>query len=448
MAVTEIHAIRTTLNKALDYIMNPKKTDDRLLVDGFGCSPETAALQFELTKKNFLKEKGILGFHIIQSFSPGEVNYETAHKIGMKLAEKIFDGKFQFVCATHIDRGHVHNHIIANSVSFENGDKFLSKKHTMYDIRNFSDELCRENGLSVITEPKEKGRSQYEHGLDKKGKSWKSLLRQNIDKAILKTQSWDEFLLYMQKLNYEIKQGKYISFRAEDQERFIRSKTLGTDYTEERLRERISGARTNPTVSLIIDIENCFKEKQRNPETFRQWATVQNLKTMANTVNYLTERNMLSYSALSEKHTALKEKYNADRTRIKEVEQRLKIIAEDIKNIDNYRKHKPVVDKFETVVFKEKFRHEHESELIIFTAAEKYLKKRFGGEKAPLIKELRAEQKRLYAEKDRLYSSYNATKSEIKELDMVMKNVDMILGKDKEKDRQRDVQRKRSGELE
>lgn len=157
---------------------------------------------------------------------------------------------------------------------------------------------------------------------------------------------------------------------------------------------------------------------------------------------------MLSYSALSEKHTALKEKYNADRTRIKEIEQRLKTIAEDIQNIDNYRKNKPVADKLKAVVFKEKFRREHESELIIFTAAEKYLKKRFDGGKAPLIKELRAEQKKLYAEKDKLYSSYNSAKSEIKELDTVMKNVDMILGKDKEKDRQRDVQRKRSGELE
>lgn len=444
MAVTEIHAIRTTLNKALDYIMNPKKTDNTLLVDGFGCSPETAALQFELVKRNNFKTGGKLGFHVIQSFSPGEVNYETAHKIGIELADKIFEGRFQYVCATHIDRGHVHNHIIANSVSFKDGKKFYDQKKTMYQIREFSDELCRENGLSVITEPKEKGRSQYEHSLDKKGKSWKSLLRKNIDKAILKTQSWDEFLLYMQKLKYEIKQGKYISFRAEGQERFIRSKTLGTDYTEERLRERISGARTNPTVSLIIDIENCFKEKQRNPEAFRQWATVQNLKTMANTVNYLTERNMLSYSALSEKHTALKEKYNADRSRIKEIEQRLKVIAEDIKNIDNYRKHKPVADKLETVVFKEKFRREHESELIIFTAAEKYLKKKFDGGKAPLIKELRAEQKKLYAEKDKLYSSYNTTKSEIKELDTVMKNVDMILGKDKEKS----VQKQRTNELE
>ncbi len=113
-----------------------------------------------------------------------------------------------------------------------------------------------------------------------------------------------------------------------------------------------------------------------------------------------------------------------------------------------YRKHKPVADKLETVVFKKKFRRKHESELIIFTAAEKYLKERFGGEKAPLIKELRAEEKKLYAEKDRLYSSYNAAKTEIRELDTVMKNVDMILGKDKEKDRQRDIQRKRSGELE
>lgn len=424
--------------------MNPKKTDNTLLVDGFECSPETAALQFELVKRNNFKTGGKLGFHVIQSFSPGEVNYETAHRIGMELADKIFEGRFQCVCAMHIDRGHVHNHIIANSVSFIDGKKFYDQKKTMYIIREFSDELCRENGLNVITEPKEKGRSQYEHSLDKKGKSWKSLLRKNIDEAILKTQSWDEFLLYMQKLNYEIKQGKYISFRVDGQERFIRSKTLGTDYTEERLRERIAGARVNPTVSLIIDIENCFKEKQRNPEAFRQWATVQNLRSMADTINYLTERNMLSYSALSEKHTALKEKYNADRTRIKEIEQRLKTIAEDIQNVDNYRRHKPVADKLESVVFKEKYKREHESELIIFTSAEKYLKKRFGGEKAPLIKELRAEQKKLYAEKDELYSSYNVAKSEIKELDNVMKNVDMILGKEKEKS----VQKQRTNELE
>lgn len=237
MAVTEIHAIKTTLNKALDYIMNPKKTDNTLLVDGYHCAPEAAALQFALTKKNFGKQDGILGFHVIQSFSPGEVDYETAHRLGQELADKIFDGKFQYVCAMHIDRGHVHNHIIANSVSFENGNKFLSRRSTMYEIRKISDELCRENGLSVIAEPKEKGRSQYERSLEKNGQSWKALLRKNIDSAILNAKDFDEFLKIMETQHYEIKRGKYISFRAEGQERFTRGKTLGYDYTEERLRE-------------------------------------------------------------------------------------------------------------------------------------------------------------------------------------------------------------------
>ena len=261
MAVTEIHAIKSTLNKALDYIMNPKKTDDTLLVDGYHCAPETAALQFNLTKKNFGKEDGILGFHVIQSFSPGEVDYETAHRLGQELADKIFNGRFQYVCATHIDRGHVHNHIIANSVSFENGNKFLSRRSTMYEIRKISDELCRENGLSVIEQPKEKGRSQYERTLEKKGQSWKALLRKNIDKAILNATDFDDFLKIMESLHYEIKRGKYISFRAEGQERFTRGKTLGYDYTEERLRERVAGAKTKQ-VGLLYDIENIAKKYQ------------------------------------------------------------------------------------------------------------------------------------------------------------------------------------------
>lgn len=195
---------------------------------------------------------------------------------------------------------------------------------------------------------------------------------------------------------------------------------------------------------LIIDIENCFKEKQRNPEAFRRWATVQNLKTMANTVNYLTEHNLLNLDALSEKWSEVKSRYDSSRERIKEIEKRLKNISEDIKNIDNYRRHKPVADKLESVVFKEKYKREHESELIIFSAAEKYLKKRFNGGKAPLIKELRAEQKKFNTEKDKLYDSYNAAKSEIKELDTVMKNLDMIFGKDKEKS----IQKQKTNELE
>ena len=451
MAVTEIHPITTTLNKALNYIQNPKKTDGTLLVDGYGCVPETAYQQFMRTKEKVDKKDGYLAFHLIQSFSPGEVDYETAHKIGIELADKVFKGRFQYVIATHIDRGNVHNHIIANSVSFKDFGKYNSSPNSYYFIRRTSDMLCKEYGLSVVAEPKDKGKSHYEHSLDKKGQSWKSLLRQNIDRCIIKARDWDEFLLLMQREKYEIKSGKHISFRAEGQERFTRSKTLGADYTEEQIRNRITGGKrieieNTQRVSLIIDIENAMKERQRNPEAYKRWATLQNLKTMANTVNYLTEHNLLDYDKLSEKTETLRENYNGTRSRIKEIEKRLKTIEEDIHNIDNYRKTKPIADKLETVVFKERYRKEHEADLIIFSASEKYLKKRFNGGKAPLIKELRAEQKALQTEKDKLYESYYSEKSELSELQTMKKNIDMILGRDTSQEQERS--KKRSGELE
>lgn len=451
MAVTEIHPITTTLNKALDYIMNPKKTDDKLLVDGYGCSPEIAFYQFNQVKKNAEKTDGTLALHLIQSFAPGEVDYETAHKIGIELADKILKGRFQYVIATHTDRGHVHNHILINSVSFKDKKKYHSTPNSYYYIRRISDMLCKEYNLSIIENPKEKGKSHYEHSLDKKGQSWKSLLRQNIDRCIIKARDWNEFLLLMQKENYEIKSGKYISFRAKGQERFTRSKTLGADYTEEQIRNRITDGKrieieSTQRVSLIIDIENAIKERQRNPEAYKRWATLQNLKTMANTVNYLTEHNLLDYDKLSEKTEATRENYNSTRSRIKEIEKRLKTIDEDIHNIDNYRKTKPIADKAETVVFKERYRKEHEADLIIFGASEKYLKKRFNGGKAPLIKELRAEQKALQAEKDKLYESYYSDKSELSELQTMKKNIDMILGRETSQEQERS--KKRSGELE
>lgn len=451
MAITKIHPITTTLTKALNYIQNPNKTDGTLLVDGYGCVPETAYQQFMRTKEKVDKKDGYLAFHLIQSFSPGEVDYETAHKIGIELADKVFKGRFQYVISTHIDRGNVHNHIIANSVSFKDFGKYNSSPNSYYFIRRTSDMLCKEYGLSVVAEPKDKGKSHYEHTLDKKGQSWKSLLRQNIDRCIIKARDWDEFLLLMQREKYEIKSGKYISFRAEGQERFTRSKTLGADYTEEQIRRRITGGKrieieNTQRVSLIIDIENAMKERQRNPEAYKRWATLQNLKTMANTVNYLTEHNLLDYDKLSEKAEATRENYNSTRSRIKEIEKRLKTIEEDIHNIDSYRKTKPIADKLETVVFKERYRKEYEADLIIFGAAEKYLKKRFNGGKAPLIKELRAEQKALQAEKDKLYESYYSEKSELTELQTMKKNIDMILGIDTSREQERS--KKRSGELE
>ena len=451
MAVTKIHRITTTLSKALDYIENKDKTDDTLLVAGYACSPEIADMEFDQVRRQADKPGGTLAFHLIQSFAPGETDYETAHKIGVELADRILKNRFQYVIATHIDKGHIHNHIIFNSVSFKDHGKFHSTASAYRFIRRTSDILCTENGLSVISEPKEKGKSHYEHLLDKRGQSWKSKLRQTIDLCVLKAKDWDEFLRLMEKEKYEIKYGKYISFRAEGQERFTRSKTLGEKYTEENLRKRIAGeavltasSDVNIGRNLVIDIENNIKAKQS--VGYANWARKHNLKLVAETINYLSENNIPDLAALDVRIAELSEQSAGKKMRVKAAEKRIKVLEEQINDIVVYRKTKPVVEGVPKLFGAEKYRHEHEADFILYAAAEKSLKKHFGGEKLPLIKDLRAEQRKLRAEIEKLKSDISNEKPQLDELKNMRRNIEMFLGDDDRKSQGR--QNKRSGELE
>lgn len=248
MAVTSIHAIKTTLKKALDYIMNPEKTDGSLLISGFKVTPETAYIEYRMTeelaksvKGNYNKKNPNLAYHVIQSFPVTDnITPEEAHEIGKKLADEFLKGKHEYVLSTHIDKGHIHNHIIFNAVSFGDYKKFNSQPYiTASDLRSVSDKLCIENGLDVIKEPKGKGKSYKEWSEDRKGTSWKTLLKNNIDKAILQANTYNEFLQIMRQFGYVIKQGKHIAFKAPNQNRFTRSKTIGDNYTEEIIKARI-----------------------------------------------------------------------------------------------------------------------------------------------------------------------------------------------------------------
>ena len=451
MAVTKIHRITTTLIHALDYIENKNKTDDNLLITGYGCSPEIAAIEFEQVRRNAMKPGGTLAFHLIQSFAPGEVDYDTAHKIGVELADKVLKNRFQYVVATHIDKDHIHNHIIFNSVSFTDYKKFHSTASVYRYIKRYSDILCSENGLSVIVQSRSRGKSHYEHLLDRKGQSWKSKLRQTIDYCILKARTWDDFLFLMDKEKYEIKYGKYISFRAEGQERFTRSKTLGDYYTEDNIRKRIAGesiisAPKEPDIkhSIIIDIENNVKAMQSRG--YANWAQKFNLKLVAETVNYLTENNILEKDALDKRISELSDTVNSKKERLKTAEKRIKVLEEQIRDIDVYRKTKPVVEGVPKHFGKDKYRHEHEAEFILYAAAERSIKRQFSGGKLPLIKELRAEQKQLRTEVDKLYTEIRSEKPQLDDLRKMRNNIDLFLNSGKQHERSRN--RKRSDELE
>ena len=450
MAITKLHPIETTLSRAINYILDPKKTDDRMLCSGFGCAPETAYQQFQYLKKQAGKTDGYLAYHLIQSFEPGEVDYETAHKIGIELADKVLKGKYQYIVSTHIDRGHVHNHIIWNSVSMTDHAKYNSTPSSYYNIRRISDSLCNEYGLSVIKEPREKGKTYYETLVSKEQKSWKDLLRQNIDRCIIKSKDWDEFLKLMRSLGYEIKEGKHISFRAQGQERFTRAKRLGSAYAEEQIKSRIKGAKLldtgdNHHVSLLIDIEAAIKNQQKSSAGFEYWAKIQNLKTAAKTVNFLTEHKLMNYADLADAADEKKAVFSKTQLDIKETERRIKKLEEDILSIDNYRKTKAVVDKLSEVKDKEKYKRDHSAEFIVFDAAKRYILKNFPSSKLPLINELKAEQRRLKSEKDKLYEKYCDERAELSEIQNIKKNVDMILGTEYG---QQERKRKRPDELE
>lgn len=445
MAVTKIKAIRGTLSKAIAYILNPEKTDEKLLVSSYGCASETAAREFEWTRK-IAEQKGmnpvrIIARHVIQSFEIGEVTPELAHEIGKQFADEILGGKYEYVLTTHIDKDHVHNHLIFNAVDFVDYHAYKSYKRIYYDMREVSDRLCKENGLSVIPPSQNKGMGYKEYTEAKRGTSWKQKLKQTIDRIVITAKDYDDFLRLMQEAGYEIKTGKYISFRAKGQERFTRSKTIGENYTEERIKERIAGRtprrsqrQTTPKgISLIRDIQERIRLIDSRGYEYKAKLTI--LKEAARTLNYLTENSLLQYADLEKKVEDVHSSYDRTGKELKGVEARLREVQPLIKNISNYQRLKPVYDAFQKAKDKPSFKATHEAELVIFEAARSTLLAMQGDEKLPSLKTLQAEQQRLLEEQQRLYDERAKLKKEVKQIETIKSNVDTFLASSADHDR-------------
>ena len=433
------------MSKAIAYILNPEKTDEKLLVSSYGCASETAAREFEWTRK-IAEQKGmnpvrIIARHVIQSFEIGEVTPELAHEIGKQFADEILGGKYEYVLTTHTDKDHVHNHLIFNAVDFVDYHAYKSYKRIYYDMREVSDRLCKENGLSVIPPSQNKGMGYKEYTEAKRGTSWKQKLKQTIDRLVITAKDYDDFLRLMQEAGYEIKPGKYISFRAEGQERFTRSKTIGENYTEERIKERIAGRtprrsqrQTTPKgISLIGDIQE--RIRLIDSKGYEHKAKLTILKEAARTLNYLTDNNLLQYADLEKKVEDVHSSYDRTGKELKGVEARLREVQPLIKNISNYQRLKPVYDAFQKAKDKPGFKAKHEAELVIFEAARSTLLAMQGDEKLPSLKTLQAQQQRLLDEQQRLYDERAKLKKEVKQIETIKSNVDTFLAPSADHDR-------------
>lgn len=387
MAITKIHPIKTTLDLSIDYICDPSKTDEEILITAYKCGHKTAALQFKNTKELMNSSSKNLGRHLIQSFMPDEVSPALAHQIGEELCENHLKGKYEYVITTHIDRGHIHNHIIFNNVSFIDGKAYISNKKSYHQIRKQSDEICQTHGLSIIESTpsntktnKVKGQSYKEYTERKKGNSYKAKLQYSIDLAIKKAQDYEEFQRIMRSLGYTIKNGKHISFKANGQERFTRSKTIGSGYTEERIKERIANRAISTNTksykrrssNKVVDINtNNLANESRG---FTRWLKLQNLKKMAKSWQLLSSENLTDLNSFNDIVIKIHDEYNQNLSYVKSIETNLFSIADYKKQLNIYNKYKDIHQSYTTASDFETFFQENESKLILFLAADEYLK--------------------------------------------------------------------------
>ena len=450
----------TAIAKIIDYAENPQKTDNGKLITGYECDTVTADAEFALSKKQYLQLTGrrrgkddVIGYHLRQSFLPGEITPEEANQIGYELAMKLTKGNHAFVVCTHIDKHHVHNHIIINSVDLDCRRKFRNFWNSAWAIRRINDKLCLEHGLSVVGDP-QASKSNYATWLgDDQKLSYQEQLRRIIDTVLEeKPKDFADFLEKLKAYGVTVNtERKNLRLRAAGQTKFTRCDTLRGDYTERAIRERIEGVRvvsprrktnrpTVPKVSLLIDIDAAIRAG-KGPG-YERWAKVFNLKQLSQAVLYLKEHGDMSYADLKERTSAAIARFNDLSAEIKDLESQMSDNAELQKHLVNYAKTREVYAAYRKAGYSKKFRAEQEADILIHQAAKQYFDS-LGGKKLPSVKALREEYKELLARKRRAYAAYKKAREEMKELYNVKSNVEHLLNiPERDDDRQRDKTRR------
>lgn len=395
MAVTKIIPVKTTIQKSVKYICNQHKTDDGLLIDSFCCAPETAAMEFELLLSQItLRNNAPIAFHVIQSFKPEEISAEKAHELGIKFADKLLDGKYSYVIATHINRKHIHNHILFCAADNEDHKKYHDCWQTKRRMRNISDEFCDEYGLSVIKENQKDvpTRKYKEWSEDRKGISWKSKVKADIDASLISAANYDDFIQIMKSRGYQIKgetigdsSVKYISFIPEGIGRAVRGKasTLGAAYTKEKIAERIENKDIEKAMwrtknletadSRVGNIIETSESRLTNNSGIAAWTGNQNLKTFAKSYAMLQAAGIDTVEELDAKISHVYEESIHIRIEAVATEKELKELSEVIKYARQYQKYAGINKKYRNASNKKAVRSKYDLQLTSYEAARTFL---------------------------------------------------------------------------
>lgn len=444
MAITRIHAVKATVQKTINYICNPSKTNGELLISSYATSPKTAHYDFKyaLSKSKGNSEPN-LAYHLIQSFAPGEVSYDEAHKIGVELADKLLEGKYAYVIATHIDHKHVHNHICFCAADNIEHNKYHDCKKSYYHIRELNDQICKEHNLSVVIPGPTRAKKYKEWLSDKNGTSWKTQLRNDIDELINKAKDYEQFIELLKARGYEVKgesfgegAAKYISFKPIASGNWIRGrdKSLGSEYTKEQIRERIrinqkelSKKKIPFPKKLHKNLLNDYSKKalidtnadkfQDNPG-LQHWADIQNLKIAASSYS-----NSKSLSELQDKIASKSAIAKESKSTVVELEHELKQMSEILKYAEQYVENKPYHFRYQKSKNQDQYFRNHDMQLILYDGAVNALKS-FGININSLdIDKMTADYQALWNKKEGLKKIYKSSEKEIADMKKQLNNI-------------------------
>ena len=446
MAITKTKHITTTLKKAIAYICNEQKTDEGVLISSFACTPETADLEFAMTAEKGSGNGKILAHHLIQSFKPGEVTPEEAHQIGMEWAQSVLGGKYEFVLTTHIDKNHVHNHLIFNATSFVHKKKYNDcRKSLKYRMRE-SDRICAVHGLSVIKEKSGiRGKEKYEYEQQKRGTSWKQKLVIMIDEAIAHAADWDEFITIMELNGCDCERNPngMLKFKMLGQERFIRIARLGEKYTEEMIKERILCKNTehplNQTdqksqkrksvklkkqnVSLLVDLQNNYKAQQS--KGYKNALEVSNVNQLFKTIAFLEQNHMTTYENFEKRYFFIKKQYDQFRREKQVLDEKIEIVSEKLHYCQNFFK---VAKNARMAIRNPEQADQYKNEIAVYNSCLKYFKEQGISIKDIKIKQLWEDKHSLEKEQKLKLERLSGVREEMKNLNVIKSNIDMTLG--------------------
>ena len=461
MATTRLMPLHTgkgrtvgqAISAIIDYTENPQKTDGGRLITSWQCDSRIADAEFLFTKNQYIQKTGrvrgednVIAYHLRQSFVPGEITPEDANRLGCELAKRFTKGNHAYIVCTHIDKAHIHNHVIWNSTALSQTRKFRNFWGSSRAVRRLNDTICIENGYSIVENPKRHGKSYNKWLGDKKKPSHRERICAAIDDALAqKPDSFEALLELLRQAGYEVKGKKVPSLLGGEQKKSIRMDTLGDGYTPADLRAVIAGEkahtpRKNAAApvkpekrigNLLVDIQ--AKLQAGKGAGYARWAKVFNLKQMAQTMNYLSENNLLEYAVLEKKAAAATAHHNELSTQIKAAEKRMAEIAVLRTHIVNYAKTREVYVAYRKAGYSKKFREEHEEEILLHQAAKNAFDE-MGVKKLPKVKELQTEYAKLLEEKKKTYAEYRRSREEMRELLTAKANVDRVLKMEVEQD--------------